>query len=200
VSDRAFAIGLASVYGALWLLAATAPYDRSDWLLENLLVFVFVPTLVLTYRRFAFSRPSYLLIAAFLSLHAMGAHYTYSKTPLGFWLQHALALERNHYDRLVHFSYGLLLTHPVRELALRALRLRGAWSWIFPVMFALSLSAGYEIAEWWAAQVVDPDVGIAFVGTQGDEWDAQKDMTLALLGALLCLAISAIAGTARRRA
>ncbi len=200
MTDRRFVSGIAVIYATVWLLAALAPLDRSDWLLENLLVFALVPVLVVTYPRFAFSRVSYLLIASFLSLHAMGAHYTYSKTPLGFWIQEAFSLERNHYDRLVHFAYGLLLTYPVRELALRALGLRGAWSWIIPVMFALSLSAGYEIAEWWAARVVDPDVGIAFVGTQGDEWDAQKDMTLALLGALVCLATTALVGALRRRA
>jgi putative membrane protein len=200
VSDRAFAIGLACAYGAVWLLAAITPLDRSDWLLENLLVFVFVPVLLVTYRRFAFSRASYLLIALFLSLHAMGAHYTYSKTPLGFWLQETLGLERNHYDRVVHFAYGLLLTGPVRELGLRAIGLRGVWSWVIPAMFALSLSAGYEIVEWWAARLVDPEVGIAFVGTQGDEWDAQKDMTLALSGAVLALLVSAGVGAARARA
>ena len=198
VSDRSFAIGLACAYAAVWLLAAIAPLDRGDWLLENLLVFAFVPVLAVTYRRFAFSNLSYLLIAIFLSLHAMGAHYTYSKTPLGFWMQDAFGLQRNHYDRLVHFSYGLLLTYPARELGLRVIRLRGAWSWIVPAMLGLSLSAAYEIGEWWAAHFSDPSVGVAFVGTQGDEWDAQKDMTLALVGTLVCLALTALVGASRR--
>jgi putative membrane protein len=199
VSERAFAIGLFCAYGAIWLLAAIAPHDRSDWLLENLVVFVFVPTLLLTWRRFAFSRVSYLLIASFLSLHAMGAHYTCSKTPPGFWLQEAFRPSATTTTGWCASRAGCA-AYPVRELGLRAIGLRGAWSWIVPGMFALSLSAGYEIVEWWAARVVDPEVGIAFVGTQGDEWDAQKDMTLALSGAVLALLVSAAVGAARARA
>ena len=178
---------LAFVYAAIWTLAAIAPVDRSDWLLENLLVFVFVPALVLTHRRFAFSRGSYVLIFVFLSLHALGAHYTYSLTPLGFWLQDAFGLARNPYDRGVHLLFGLLLTLPLQELVVRGLVARGAARYVVPVMLALSLSGGYEILEWWAARIVDPALGLAFVGSQGDEWDSQKDMSLALGGATLSM-------------
>jgi len=183
---------LALAYVAIWTLAAIAPVDRSDWLLENLLVFVFVPALVLSHRRFAFSHGSYVLIFVFLVLHAVGAHYTYSLTPIGFWLQDALGLARNHYDRGVHLLFGLLLTPPLQELVVRGLGARGAARYVVPVMLALSFSGGYEILEWWAARIVDPDLGVAFVGSQGDEWDSQKDMSLALSGATFSMLLRAV--------
>ncbi len=176
----------------LSLLAAIAPYDRGDWLLENLLVFAAVLLLVATHRRFVFSNLSYLLIFVFLTLHTLGAHYTYSLTPPGFWVQAALGLARNPYDRFVHFGFGLLLTYPLRELTLRVLHAHGIASYAIPLAAALSLSAGYEIVESWTARIVDPELGTAFLGTQGDEWDAQKDMSLALVGAVLCLICTAL--------
>jgi putative membrane protein len=174
-----------------WALAAIAPHDRSDWLLENLLVFAVAAALAIGYRRLVLSNLSYLLICIFLMLHSMGAHYTYSLTPAGFWIQDGLGLARNPYDRIVHFSFGLLLTYPIRELTRRALHVHGIWSYGISLMAVLAFSSGYEILEGWAARIVDPDLGIAFVGAQGDSWDAQKDMSLALLGALCCLAATA---------
>lgn len=191
LSENRFLQALLVVYLFAWTVAAISPHARDDWLLENLLVFVFAALLGSTHRRFVFSNLSYLLICVFLLLHAMGAHYTYSLTPLGFWLQDALALSRNHYDRIVHFAFGLLLTYPLRELTRRVLHVHGAWSYGIPAAVALSLSSGYEIIESWAARIVDPSLGTAFLGTQGDEWDAQKDMSLALAGAMLSLAATA---------
>ena len=125
MSDEKIIRLLAVAYAIVWIAAAIAPLDRSDWLLENLLVLIFVPVLVLTRRRFAFSKLSFALIAVFLSLHAYGAHYTYSFTPLGFWLQEALGQTRNHYDRIVHFGFGLLMTYPLLDMSRRVLgRLR----------------------------------------------------------------------------
>jgi putative membrane protein len=188
---------LAFAYAVIWALAAIAPADRSDWLLENVLVFVFVPALVFTHGRFAFSHGAYVMIFVFLSLHALGAHYTYSLTPIGFWLQDAFGLARNPYDRGVHVLFGLLLTPPLQELVVRGLGARGAARYVVPVMLALSLSGGYEILEWWAARIVDPDLGIAFIGSQGDEWDSQKDMSLALAGATLSMLLRAACVEAR---
>ena len=111
--------GLTAGYVAWWLLLAVAPYDRFDWLLENLLVFGFVGLLAATYRRFPLSDLSYLLIAAFLALHAVGAHYTYSKAPVGWWMTELLGWERNHFDRVVHFLFGLLCAYPLRETVMR---------------------------------------------------------------------------------
>jgi putative membrane protein len=199
LAQNRFLQGLLAVYLGVWTLAAIAPHDRADWLLENLLVFAFAGLLAATHRRFVFSNLSWLLLGLFMALHAVGAHYTYSLTPLGFWLQDALGLERNHYDRLVHFAFGLLLVYPARELGLRVLELRGGASWLIPLAIVISASAVYEIAESWAARIVDPELGTAFVGTQGDEWDAQKDMTLALLGAVLGLGAAAAYRSLRGR-
>ena len=186
-------------YLVIWTLAAIGPHDRGDWLLENLLVFGLGLLAAASYRRFPFSNLSYLLLFSFLSLHAVGAHYTYSLTPPGFWLQEAFDLSRNHYDRIVHFAFGLLLWYPMYEIGRRPLGLRGFASYAVPLAIVLAMSAGYEIVEWGAARVVDPELGLAFVGTQGDEWDAQKDMSLALLGALLATAFAAIYASRRGR-
>jgi putative membrane protein len=189
---------IAAGYAAVWVAAAIAPKYPSDWLLENLLVFAFVPVLVVAHRRFQFSNASYLLSAAFLSLHAYGAHDTYSEAPLGFWMRDTLGLSRNHYDRIVHFAFGLLLAPPLRELAVRRLGLRRVWSYAVPFAAALSMSASYEIVESWVARIADPELGTAYLGTQGDEWDAQKDMALAMLGAILGLGLCFAAERARR--
>ncbi len=167
----------------LWMLTAITPFDRRDWLLENLLVFVYTVLLIITYRRFVFSNLSYVLFTVFLSLHLVGAHYTYAETPLGFWLQAWFDLERNHYDRIVHFSYGLLCAYPFREILLRAVSVRMQWSYFLAIVGILAFSAFYEIIEMVVAELVAPDLGAAYLGTQGDTWDAQKDSFLAFIGA-----------------
>lgn len=177
----------------LWLITAVAPHDRRDWLLENLLVFVYGGLLVASHRRFAFSNLSYALFTLFMSLHLVGAHYTYSEVPVGFWLQDALGLARNHYDRLVHFAFGLLLAYPFREILLRAARLRPCWSYFVAVTCILGFSAFFELLEAIAAALVDPQLGAAYLGTQGDEWDAQKDSFLAFCGAVLAMLVTWLA-------
>lgn len=171
----------------LWVLTAIAPFDRFDWLLENLLVFVYGTILVVTYRRFAFSNLSYGLFTVFLSLHLIGAHYTYSETPLGFWLQDWLDLSRNHYDRIVHFSFGLLLGYPFRELLIRAAGVTPAWSYLLVMVTVLGFSGFYEALEGLVAVIVSPELGAAYLGTQGDEWDAQKDTGLAFFGSVIAM-------------
>ncbi len=183
---------LLGAYGIVWLALAVAPEDRGTWVLENLLVVALVLLLVFTHRRFVFSNFSYLLMTFFLLMHAIGANSTYSAAAPGDWLKQALDLERNPYDRIVHFGFGLLLTYPMRELSRRVLHLRGAVSYLVPLASMLALSSSYEILEGWAARVVDPAQGIAFVGAQGDVWDAQKDMALALLGGVLAMLLTAL--------
>lgn len=174
---------------ALWVITAIAPFNRRDWFLENLLVFIYSGLLVLTYRRFAFSNRSYFLFAVFMSLHLVGAHYTYAETPFGFWLRDAFELSRNHYDRIVHLAYGLLIAYPFREILLRAAGVRAGWSYFLPVVGILAFSAFYELLEAAVAMIVSPELGAAYLGTQGDEWDAEKDSFLAFAGAIatMCL-------------
>ncbi|HEU4429136.1 MAG TPA: DUF2238 domain-containing protein, partial [Myxococcota bacterium] len=183
---------VAAGYALVLAWSAVAPRDPLAWWLEMSLAFVFIAVLIATHRRFVFSNLSYALIAVFLSLHTYGAHYTYSESAFGDWLKGALELERNHYDRVVHFGFGALLVYPMRELARRVLHLRGAWSYAVPWLTALALSAGYEIVEGWTARLISPELGTAFLGTQGDEWDAQKDMSLANAGSLLTLTLVAL--------
>lgn len=174
---------------ALWALTAIGPFNRFDWLLENLLVFIYAGLLAATYRHFAFSNLSYGLFAVFLSLHLVGAHYTYAETPLGFWLQDWLDLSRNHYDRIVHFSFGLLLAYPFREVLMRAAGVQRGWSYLLAMVSILGFSGFYEALEGLVAMVVSPELGAAYLGTQGDEWDAQKDTALALAGSAITMLI-----------
>jgi putative membrane protein len=190
---------LAVLYALLWAALAVAPYDRHDWLLENVLVLVAVPLLVATLRVLPLSRISYTLIFVFLCLHAVGAHYTYALVPYDRWLETLAGIRiadgadlgRNHFDRLVHFCYGLLLAYPVRELFLRVAAVRGFWGYFLPLDLTMSTSMLYELLEWAAAELFGGDLGVAFLGTQGDSWDAQKDMALASLGALIAMSLTA---------
>lgn len=179
--------GLLAWYLLLWGWLAIEPVDRGDWLLENALAIALVAALVLSIRRFQFSDLSYVLITMFLTLHAIGAHYTYAKVPFGFWLQDAFDLSRNPFDRIVHFGYGLLLAYPLRELLVRLVGVRGWWSYYLPVSATLAQSGLFEVIEAIAAQMVSPELGTAYLGTQGDEWDAQKDMAAALAGAVFTM-------------
>ncbi|HET6272623.1 MAG TPA: DUF2238 domain-containing protein [Bacteroidota bacterium] len=190
---------LIAVYLVVWVLAAINPLHPDDWLLENVLVFTFVPLLVLTYRRFRLSDLSYLLITVFMILHSVGSHYTYAEVPFGFWLQDAFHLSRNHYDRIVHFSFGLLMAYPIREIFLRVANARGFWAYYLPLDVTLAFSGLYEIIEWLAAAATNPELGAAYLGTQGDVWDAQKDMGLAAFGALTCMVLTSIIRTIRKR-
>jgi len=195
--DRTIVLrGLVIWYVGLWGWLAINPYDRQDWLLENLLALATATILLLTYRRFQFSTSSYVLITVFLTLHAIGAHYTYAEVPVGFWLQRTFELARNPFDRIVHFSYGLLLVLPLRELLMRLAGIKGVWSYYLPVSGLVAQSGVFEMLEALVATVVSPELGTAYLGTQGDAWDAQKDMAAASAGAIMTILTL---GLARRR-
>jgi len=183
---------LLAAFVAVWTWAAIKPVFREDWLLENYLVFLFFPLILFLGRYFELSNVSYTLIALFGTLHVIGSHYTYSLVPFGYALQHWFGAERNMYDRLVHFSFGFLLAYPVREAFVRIAKVRGLWGYYLPLDVTLALSAIYEIIEWIVAAKVDPKSGLAFLGSQGDAWDAQKDMLLAGIGAFLAMLIVAL--------
>ena len=122
-------------------------------------------------------------------LHAIGAHYTYAKVPFGFWLKDIFELSRNHFDRIVHFAFGLLLAYPAYELVVRAANARKGWAAVLAMLTAISMSGLFEVLESWVAQIVSPELGAAYLGTQGDEWDAQKDMTMAISGVLIAMGL-----------
>lgn len=173
----------------VWIWAAINPTFPHDWLLENYLVFIFVPIIFLVGRYFKLSNVSYTLITLFLILHVIGSHYTYAEVPFGDTLQSIFGGSRNMYDRLVHFSCGLLLFYPMREVFMRLAKVKGFWSYLLPIDMIGSMSALYEVIEWLAARNVDPAAGLAFLGSQGDIWDAQKDMLLAIVGASIAALI-----------
>jgi putative membrane protein len=177
---------------AVWVWAAINPTYRHDWLLENYLVFIFVPVIIFTGRYFRLSSISYGLITLFMIFHVIGSHYTYAEVPFGYALQEWLGASRNMYDRLVHFSFGLLLAYPIREVFMRITRVKGIWSYYLPLDVTLSFSAVYEIIEWVTAIKAAPEAGLAFLGTQGDVWDAQKDMLMAGTGALIAMLVVAV--------
>ena len=199
--DR-YPLALLVAFLAIFTVLAVAPSFRQDWLLENLLVFAALPLFVLTYRRLRFSNFAYTCLFVFLVLHEIGSHYTYSEVPWREWLA-VLGLGdgdpagRNHYDRFVHFAYGLLLMPAAFELITTRMSPRGLWRWLMPVLFIMSHSVIYELIEWLAAVRFGGDLGVAYLGTQGDVWDAQKDMALATFGAVVGIVVVAIRGAAR---
>jgi putative membrane protein len=181
-----------------WSILAIDPYDRKDWALENVLVLAFAIFLLLTYRRLTLSRISYTLIFIFLLIHEIGAHYTYAKVPYDEWfmslsgtsLNQLLGWERNNFDRVVHFSYGLLLAYPIREIYFRVADADGFWGYFLPLDITMSTSMLFELFEWLVAEIFGGELGAAYLGSQGDIWDAHKDMGLASLGALIAMLIT----------
>jgi putative membrane protein len=187
---------LLALYLLIWLALAVHPKYRQDWALENLLVLVAVPLLIMAHRRLRFSNAACVCLFIFFCIHAIGAHYTYAEVPYDEWsravtghsLDAALGWQRNQYDRVVHFAYGLLLAPVAVQLLDRRAPQEGLWRWLLPALFLASHSVIYEVIEMAAALVFGGDLGVAYLGTQGDEWDSQKDMALALGGAVLAVA------------
>jgi putative membrane protein len=199
VTDR-YPLTLLLIFIALWTALAIAPSYRQDWLLENLLVFLLLPWLVSGYRKRRFSNAAYTCFLVFLAAHSIGAHYTYSEVPYDRWFMQItghsinawLHTSRNHYDRFAHLLYGLLISVPARELIGKRAQPRGLWTFLLPWTFMLSHSVIYELVEWQAAMLFGGPLGQAYLGTQGDIWDAQKDMAMAAMGATTTLAFLAL--------
>lgn len=187
---KLYLLGLFVVFAGFWTWAAVRPVYREDWLLENYLVFLGVPLILLLGRWFRLSLISYTLLTVFMVLHVIGSHYTYAEVPFGYTLQHWFGAQRNMYDRLVHFSFGFLVAYPVREVFIRISRAKGFWNYYLPIELTLAFSAIYEILEWIAAVSSGSQAGIAFLGAQGDVWDAQKDMLMAGIGAVVAMTIT----------
>jgi putative membrane protein len=180
------------IFFSVWISTLVGTSDLSNWILENTLVIFFLIFLTATYRLYKFSDLSYLLICVYLCLHVYGSKYTYAENPFGYWLRDAFNFERNHYDRIVHFSFGFLLAYPMREAFLNWLKFPVWVSWALPIEITLSISGMYELIEWAVADVFFQAQGDAYLGTQGDIWDAQKDMFLATLGAILATTIVSV--------
>ena len=205
--DARFPLLLLAVFLVVAVALGIAPHYRQDWLLENVLVMLALPALVFGFRRLRFSDARYAALFVFLVLHEIGAHYTYAEVPWdrwfaalsGFSLHDALGLSRNPFDRAIHFAYGLLLTPAVVELVAARTVSPGAWRWIVPVSMVTASSALFELFEWAAAVRFGGDLGVAYLGTQGDPWDAQQDMFLAMLGSVIAVTVLAVVSGHRRR-
>ncbi len=168
-------------------LSALKPEDGLTWWLEAAPVLVALPLLLFTRQRFPLTPLLYTLIFLHALVLILGAHYTYAKVPLGFWVQESFGLARNHYDRLGHFMQGFEPAILAREILIRkAVVKRGGWLTLFVLSVCLAFSACYEFIEWFAA-LVNGQAAEAFLGTQGDVWDTQWDMFLCLIGAVAAL-------------
>jgi putative membrane protein len=175
------------LYIILFTALAINPYRRDVWLAENLPILIIVLFLALTYRKFQFSNTAYLLMSVLIFLHTIGGHYTFERVPIGVWLQDWFGFARNHYDRIAHFSVGFYAFAIAEFLHVKKLVRSKAVLLLFPIFAIMSVAAGYEIIEWQFAVLNDPTAGAAFLGSQGDIWDAQKDMLADTLGAVLVI-------------
>ena len=181
--SRTQGLALAAAVLAALVWSGIGPTDRLTWIMEVIWVVIGLPLLMFTWGRFPLTRLLYVLIALHCLLLIVGGHYTYAQVPLGFWVQDWLDLSRNHYDRLGHFTQGFVPAILARELLLRLTPLkRGGWLFYLVLAAALSFSAFFELIEWWAA-LIWGGAADAFLATQGDVWDTQWDMFLALIGA-----------------
>lgn len=191
---------LAALYVVVWALAAHQPHDLQAWALEQIGVVLALIVLWRVQINAPVSNLSLTLIFLFLCAHALGTHYTYAQVPLaqfmqnqfGFSLEQAFGWTRNHYDRIVHFLFGLFITLPVLESLRQRNPLRRPWYYVMPFALVFSVSTLYELGEWLAALVFGGDLGMHFLGIQGDVWDAQKDMALAGAGSALTLLLVAL--------
>jgi len=203
---RRYLLTLVGVFLLIWGTLAINPLNRHDWLLENLLVLGLAAALLLGHKHYVPSRSAGTLIFLYLCIHQLGAHYTYANVPYDDWwqaltgesLNEQMGWDRNQFDRVAHFSYGLLLAFPIREVLIRLGLRPGIWSLVLPVDIVLSTSAVYELIEWLGAEMLDGGLGRTFLATQNDRWDPQKDMALATVGAIIAMLVTAFAVRPRR--
>ncbi|WP_219835222.1 DUF2238 domain-containing protein [Paenibacillus sp. R14(2021)] len=174
-------------FAICWTLLAFHPYSVFDWWLENLLTLASLAGLAASYRWFRFSNSSYFLIMIFIVMHTIGAHFAYNTTPIDRFLNLLFHFERQNYDRVVHFAFGLLIAYPVYEVIVRLTSMRRGWAHIAVPWLILGFGAYYELIEMWVALIVSPEKGAMFLGSQGDPWDAQHDMEVALYGASIAM-------------
>jgi len=180
-------LALLIVGAVLLVISGIGPHDRVTWVLEVAPILIAVPILLLTARRFPLTPLAYRLTFVHALVLMLGAHYTYAEVPLGFWMERAFGFARNHYDRIGHLAQGFVPAIVVREILIRRSPLQsGKWLTFLVLGVGLAISALYELVEWWAA-LIGGEGADAFLGTQGDQWDTQWDMFLALLGAASAL-------------
>lgn len=197
---------LLGIFAIAWIALAIQPRYRQDWALENVVVVVALAVLVFSYRRRPLRDGTYIVLFVFLLLHEVGAHYTYSEVPYDRWSRAlfgvspdaALGLSRNHYDRVLHLLYGIAVGPAVFEWLAPSLPAHGPSRYTLPIAVVMASSVLYELIEWAAALVFGGDLGVAYLGTQGDPWDAQQDMLLASVGGIVGVAGCGLLSRSRR--
>lgn len=183
-----FPLVLLVLYALLFMFCAIAPHDRAVWWAENIPIVTIVALLAATYRRFSFSNAAYAMMSVLVFMHTIGGYYTFERVPFG-WVTDLFGFERNHYDRIGHFSVGFYAFAICEYFEANSLT-RSRWvTALFAVFSIFTVAAGYEIVEWLYAVSSDPKAGAAFLGSQGDVWDAQKDMLADGLGGMSATAL-----------
>jgi len=200
-----------AIFGALFALEIVVsgwqPWYFQDWAMENVLSLAVGWWLIRHHRERPFTNLSYFLLLVFGTAHEIGAHYTYSLMPYDTWSQalfgatitETFGFTRNHYDRLVHFLFGILCYLPLREVLRSRLTMRGAGSYWLPAAIIVTIATFYELLEWWALELFGGDLGQSYLGMQGDVWDAQKDIAVAVVGAIIAAICTALSGKRRKR-
>ncbi len=187
---------LLGAYLLEFILLGINPYERSVWFAENIPMVMIVAILVSTYPLFQFSSLSYVMMFCLIFLHTIGGHYTFERVPFDF-VNNLLGYERNMYDRLAHFTVGFY-AYPIAELLHRKRGVNSRWIlFLFPVFAIFTVASTYEIFEWIYGVTADPEAGLAVLGSQGDIWDAQKDMLSDGLGSLFAMALFWMIGLKR---
>jgi putative membrane protein len=185
---KRYPLALLAVVAAVLVWSGIAPMDRFTWFLEVFPVLIAVPLLLATHSRFPLTPLAYTLIAIHCCILMVGGKYTYAQVPFGFWMERTFGFARNHYDRIGHFAQGFVPAILAREILVRTSPLKGSrWLPFLVLCFCVAFSAFYEFIEWWTALATGA-AAEAFLGTQGDPWDTQWDMFMAMLGAITALA------------
>jgi putative membrane protein len=177
---------LLSAYVLLFIVCAINPHDRAVWFAENAPIVLLVLAIGVVSRYHRFSAASLLFMSVLLFMHTIGGHYTFERVPFG-WVTDLFDFSRNHYDRVAHFSVGFY-AYPIAEVLHRRKLVNTNWIlYLFPLTMIMAVAGSYEVFEWLYALSADPDAGIAVLGSQGDQWDAQKDIVADTLGAVVSL-------------
>lgn len=178
---------IGTLFTAYWIYGWFFNHNMENWIIENLLVMILLPVIIFSNKWHRFSDLSYLFLFVFVMLHCYGAFYAYTTNAFGEWLKETYHLWRNPYDRIVHYSFGLLIAYPAREILLNRFKVSPRAAWLIPIEIAFSLGTIFEMIEWGVAELTTPATGETYVATQGDVWDAHKDIALAAVGAATCM-------------
>lgn len=183
-------IALTIIYGLVFVFSAIEPASHAVWIAEILPALLILATIWQVSRHYTFSNSAYCLMFIWLTLHTIGAKYTFAEVPFD-WFNQLIGSSRNNFDRVAHFSIGLY-AYPIAEYLIRYKKVNFAMAASYALFAIMALAAGYEIIEWWYAEIAGGDQGIAFLGSQGDIWDAQKDMLMDTLGAITAISLLAV--------